>query len=71
MANLAGMLHDQLRTLDPGAGIGILACAICEAAKLQKLSALSIVAYESDPLLYLLYSFTLNYTRDLVTIQVC
>ncbi|MFL5586730.1 MAG: hypothetical protein ACJ8DI_03600, partial [Ktedonobacteraceae bacterium] len=54
MANLAGILDNQLHVLDPGTGVGILACAICEAAILQKLSALSIVAYESDPLLYLL-----------------
>ncbi len=66
MANLAGILHNQSYVLDPGTGVGILACAICEAAILQKLSALSIVAYESDPLLYLLCSFTLNYARDLL-----
>src|SRR5260370_24032955 len=66
MANAAGILHNQSHVLDPGTGVGILACAICEAAILQKLSALSIVAYESDPLLYLLCSFTLNYARDLL-----
>src|SRR5207249_3889612 len=32
MANLAGMLHSQVRILDPGAGVGTLACALCEAA---------------------------------------
>src|SRR6266566_174118 len=66
MANLAGILDNQLHVLDPGTGVGILACAICEAVILQKLSALSIVAYESDPLLYVLCSFTLNYARDLL-----
>ena len=45
--------HDNARVLDPGAGIGILACAICESAKVQKLTALSVVAYESDPVLHL------------------
>ena len=35
MANLAGTLHDNARVLDPGAGVGILACAICESAKVQ------------------------------------
>src|SRR5579884_4003565 len=53
MANLAGKLHDHVRVLDPGAGLGILACAICESARIQKLTALSIVAYESDPALHI------------------
>ncbi len=66
MANLAGKLHNHVRVLDPGAGLGILACAICESARIQKLSALSIVAYESDPALYALCSFTLNYARNLL-----
>jgi adenine-specific DNA-methyltransferase len=64
MANLADELPHQARILDPGAGVGMLACALCELAKLQKLSALTIVAYESDPVLHLLCSFMLNYTRD-------
>jgi len=64
MANLAGQLHDNARVVDPGTGVGILACAICESAKVQKLSALTIVAYESDPLLHTLCSFTLNYARN-------
>jgi hypothetical protein len=32
MANLAGTLHEQMYVLDPGAGVGILSCAICESA---------------------------------------
>lgn len=64
MTNLAGTLHNHARVLDPGAGVGILACAVCESAKVQKLTALSIVAYESDPILHALCSFTLNYARD-------
>jgi len=64
MANVAGTLHDNPHILDPGAGVGILACAICESAKVQKLKALSIVAYESDPTLHALCSFTLNYARN-------
>ena len=66
MANLAGILHDHTRILDPGAGIGILACAICESARIQKVPNLSIVAYESDPVLNALCSFTLNYARELL-----
>src|SRR2546429_161979 len=64
MTNLAGTLHDNAHVLDPGAGVGILACAICESARVQKLTALSIVAYESDPVLHTLCSFTLNYARN-------
>ena len=66
MANVAGQLHNEARILDPGAGVGILASAICEAAMVCKLTTLSIVAYESDPLLHALCSFTLNYARDLL-----
>jgi len=66
MANVAGQLHNEARILDPGAGVGILACAICEAALVYKLTTLSIVAYESDPLLHALCSFTLNFARDLL-----
>jgi adenine-specific DNA-methyltransferase len=66
MTNVAGVLHNDARILDPGAGVGILACGICEAAIVYKLAALSIVAYESDPVLHALCSFTLNYARDLL-----
>jgi adenine-specific DNA-methyltransferase len=66
MANLAGILHNHTRILDPGAGLGILACAICESARVQKIPSLSIVAYESDPILYALCSFTLDYARELL-----
>lgn len=64
MANQAGTLHNQIRILDPGAGIGILACAVCELAKMQQLSELAIIAYEPDPALFLLCSFALEYARD-------
>jgi adenine-specific DNA-methyltransferase len=66
MTNVAGQLHNEARVLDPGAGVGILACDICEAAMVYKLTSLSIVAYESDPLLHALCSFTLNFARDLL-----
>ncbi len=64
MANLAGTLHNDVRILDPGAGIGILACALCESTLAQKVSQLSITAYESDPALSVLCAFTLTYTQD-------
>src|SRR6266852_4122900 len=66
MANLAGTLHNPVRVLDPGAGVGILSCAICEFAVVQRLSALTIVAYESDSVLHALCLFTLNYARDIL-----
>lgn len=64
MANLAGALHNQMRVLDAGTGAGILACAVCELAKVQQLSELTIVAYEPDPVLFVLCSFTLDYARN-------
>ncbi len=63
MANLAGMLHEQACILDAGAGVGMLACALIELAKLQNVSPFTIVAYESDPVLHFLCSFTLGYAR--------
>ncbi len=64
MANLADILPHQARILDPGAGVGMLACALCELAKLQQVPSLTVVAYESDPALHMLCSFTLDYARD-------
>ena len=66
MANIAGTLHNDMHIIDPGAGTGILASAICEMAMLQHISAFSIVAYESDPVLSILCSFTLNYASDVL-----
>jgi hypothetical protein len=54
MANVAGALDDKTRVLDPGAGVGILSCAICESALVQRLSGLTIVGYEADPVLHAL-----------------
>src|SRR6266851_5923078 len=42
MANLAGRLHNKVRVLEPGAGVGILACAICEVALQQRLPEISV-----------------------------
>src|SRR5260370_33588861 len=54
MANAAGALHNEMRVLDPGAGVGMLSCVICESALIQQLSSFTIVAYESDPILHTL-----------------
>jgi adenine-specific DNA-methyltransferase len=64
MANLAGRLHEQAYILDAGAGVGMLACALIELAKLQEASPITIVAYEADPVLYSLCSFTLRHARN-------
>ncbi len=66
MANIAGTLHTDMHMLDPGAGTGILSSAICEMAILQRISALSIEAYESDPVLHKICVFTLNFARDML-----
>lgn len=66
MATLAGKLENGIHVLDPGAGVGTLAGAICEAALQQRLPALSITAYESDPVLHTLCSWTLTYIRNIL-----
>jgi len=66
MANLAGTLHNQMHVLDAGAGVGILACAVCELARMQQLPELTIIAYEPDPVLFILCSFALDYARDVL-----
>ena len=69
MANTAGTLYGGMRILDPGAGVGMLSCALCELAALQHISELTVVAYESDPVLFTLCTFTLNYARDYLQTQ--
>lgn len=64
MANLAGALHNDVRILDAGAGIGILACALCESALAQKVPRLSITAYESDPAVSVLCTYTFTYAQE-------
>jgi len=44
--------HSTIRTLDPGAGTGILSCAICERlAQIQGVNAIELDLYETDPCL--------------------
>lgn len=64
MAKAAGTLPAVLNMLDPGAGTGMLSCAICEMALQQRISAVSIIAYEKDIALHRLCVFMLSYTRD-------
>lgn len=64
MASMAGALASGCNVLDPGAGVGMLSCALCEIAMQQELSTLSITAFEVDPLLYTLCLFTLSFARE-------
>ncbi len=50
MASLCQTKHETIRILDPGAGAGVLACAVSEhlASAREKPSKLIIVAYEAD-----------------------
>ncbi len=66
MANIVGKLENGMHILDPGAGVGMLASAICEAALQQNLSTISITAYESDPALHLLCLWTLTYISNIL-----
>jgi len=66
MASIVGRLENGMHILDPGAGVGMLASAICEAALQQKLSTISITAYETDPALHLLCLRTLTYISDIL-----
>jgi adenine-specific DNA-methyltransferase len=66
MTRIVGKLENGMHVLDPGAGVGTLASAICEAALQQKLSTISITAYESDPALHLLCLWTLTYISDML-----
>jgi N-6 DNA Methylase len=66
MASIAGELRNEMHILDPGAGVGMLTSAICEETLRQKLSTISITAYESDPILHVLCLWTLNYIRDIL-----
>ncbi len=66
MASNAGVLANNLSLLDPGAGVGMLASAVCEVALQQNVSHIFITAYESDPILHILCTFTLNYACDML-----
>ncbi len=65
MADLAVIRTKTLRVLDPGAGTGILACAICEKCTRRKdLKEIHIDAYEDDPQLVELLRESMEYTRQ-------
>ena len=64
MAGLAEYRKKTLRVLDPGAGVGTLSCAICEAAaKRKSIKRIEIEAYENDPSLTILLKESFEFTR--------
>ena len=64
MASFSEYRKEGLRVLDPGAGVGILSCAVCEAAaKRKSIKKIEIDAYESDPVLALLLKESFEFTR--------
>ncbi|MGB8992660.1 MAG: N-6 DNA methylase [Desulfobaccales bacterium] len=65
MANFAEYQKDTLKVLDPGAGVGILSCAICEvAAKRKTVKKIEIDAYEIDPSLNVLLRESFNFAKN-------
>jgi len=65
MAGLAEYRKEVLRALDPGAGTGILSCAVCEAAARRKaVKRLEIDAYEIDTDLAALTRESLEFARE-------
>lgn len=65
MAGLCHAKHEMPRILDPGAGAGVLACAVCEhlAAIPNKPSKFIIVAYETDAKLSTILEKVLSFLR--------
>ena len=60
MAQLVTQSKDTMRILDPGAGIGILSCALCEKA----IGNIELEAYETDPDLVNCLETCLRYTQE-------
>jgi adenine-specific DNA-methyltransferase len=68
MASLAEYQKDNLKVLDPGAGVGILSCAVCEAvAKRKRVKKIEIDAYESDLSLNILLKESFEFSKYWLT----
>lgn len=64
MANFAEYRKETLRVLEPGAGVGILSCAVCEAAAKRKIvKKIEIDAYESDSSLNVLLKESFEFLK--------
>lgn len=66
MARLGRLEGSKLRLLDPGAGTGILGCALCEAlaARAERPQAIDLIAYEADARLAAYLSQTLAFLES-------
>lgn len=65
MARLCQTTAERVRALDPGAGAGVLSCALCEAlaARRGSLKEIDLVAYESDQRLTIHLDASLSYAK--------
>lgn len=65
MASLFSLKKDRVKILDPGAGLGVLTCAVCEhlAVQVEKPSEIYVDLYENDPELTPLLTNVLDYLK--------
>lgn len=65
MAQLSPMRRRNIRLVDPGAGAGMLTCAVCEKVAMGRaVREIHVDAYEDDPFLAELLNETFEYTQD-------
>ena len=70
MAGLFEPRENIVRILDPGAGAGVLTCAVCEhLASEKRTTELHVVAYENDVALAALLEKSLAYLRKHLSLQ--
>jgi adenine-specific DNA-methyltransferase len=71
MASLCSVQKDVVRILDPGAGAGVLTCAVCEYLATQKTRPYQVIieAYECDPELFLALKRVLLYLQEFLALH--
>ena len=70
MGRLTPVATEALRVLDPGAGTGILACAVCEyGARRKAIKEIHIDAYENDVRLAESLYRTMEYTKKWMDVR--
>ena len=70
MGRLTPVATEALRVLDPGAGTGILACAVCEySARRKAIKEIHIDTYENDVRLAELLYRTMEYTKKWMDVR--